>query len=125
MLVGPINSGAAVGSNGAATSTGAVGHPLSGAVWQIQVKYNDSPPAGTTVVTVKTKGTNAPSMTLLTITNAATNGVWQPRMDTSKSDATLLVANNGMPLIEDDLQVVIAGANAGDNVDVYLYLVTP
>jgi len=124
MIVGPINSGAAVGADGVATATGTSSIRASGVLWALQVKYNDSPPAGTTDLTVKTKGSNPPSVTLLSIANAATDGMFFPRMDTSKaSDGSALTSNDALIPIEDYVQVVIAQANAADNVDVWLYLV--
>jgi hypothetical protein len=122
MLFGPINSGAAVGADGVATATGTSALPVRGMLYQVQVKYNDSPPVGTTDITIKTKGSNPPSFTILDIANAATDGVFQPRFDECKaSDGSALSTNNGMIALEDYVQVVIAGANAADNVDVWLY----
>ncbi len=45
--IGPINSGAAVGSNGSATASTTT-QVVSGRVIGVYVRYNDSPPAGTT-----------------------------------------------------------------------------
>jgi hypothetical protein len=122
MIVGPINSGAAVGGNGVATATGESSHPISGLVYAVQVKYNETPPAGTTVVTIKTKGTNAPSMTILTLTNAATDGMWLPRLVSHTAAGVAQTAYDAPFAIDDIVQAVIAGANAGDNVDVYLHM---
>ena len=123
MGVYAINSGAAVGGNGVATATGESTHPINGFVYAVQIKYNDAPPAGTTVVTVKTKGTNSPSMTILTITNAATDGVWLPRAVAHTAAGVAQTDYGELFLVDDIIQVVIAGANAADNVDVYLQLV--
>jgi hypothetical protein len=123
MLVGPINSGAAVGGDGVATATGTSALAVEGLLYAIQVKYNDSPPAGTTDVTVKTKGTNPPSITLTLKSDSATDAMYFPRADTTKaSDGSALSANSSLLPIADYVQVVIAGANAADNVDVWLYL---
>lgn len=122
MLIGPINSGAAVGGNGVATSTGTSNNVIRGVILAVQVKYNDAPPAGTTVVTVKTKGTNAPTYNILVITNAATDGVFCSRLDSYNAAGTALLTYDQLPVVEDYVQVVIAGANAADNVDVYLYV---
>ena len=124
MLIGPINSGAAVGGAGVATATGSSTQVITGLVYQVVIKYNDAPPAATTVVTIKTKGTApaAPSSNILVVTNSATNASYQPRFDSHKTDATALVTNTGLPPVEDIIQVVIAGADAADNVDVWLYL---
>jgi hypothetical protein len=120
MLIGPINSGVAAGGAGVATATGETNHPITGLLYAVYVKYNDAPPA-TTDVTVKTKGTNPPSKNLLVVPNAATDGEFLPRLDTCKAaDATALAANDAMPIVSDIVQVVIAGANNGDSIDVWL-----
>lgn len=123
MLIGPINSGAAVGNDGAATITGTSSQIVQGWIYSVVVKYNDSPPAGTTVVTVKTKGSNGPSKTILTITNSATDKEYLPRLDTCSPAGVVYSSNDALTPVDDYVQVVIAGANAGDNVDVYLSVV--
>jgi hypothetical protein len=123
MVIGPINSGAAVGGNGVATATGTSSIPVDGLLYAIQVVYNDSPPAGTTDVTVKTNGTNPPSITLLVKADSATDAMYFPRLDTYKaSDGSALSTNDALIPIADFVQVIIAQANAADNVDVWLYV---
>jgi hypothetical protein len=125
MLVGPINSGAAVGGNGVATATGESTKKLTGVIYAVVVKYNDSPPGATTVATIKTKGTSpsAPTHNILVLTNTATDVMKFPRMDACTT-AGVANSTNDLPVPIDDIaQVVIAGANAGDNVDVWLYLI--
>lgn len=121
-MIGPINSGAAVGGDGVATATGTSTTPIHGFIYSVYIKYNDAPPAGTTDVTVKTKGTSPaqPSINVLVVTNAATDGIFIPRLDSCKNDATLLTDYNQMAPVNDYVQVVIAQANAADNVDVWL-----
>lgn len=125
-LVGPINSGAAVGSAGAATANTDSTVGITGRVVAVGVTYLDSPPAGSTDITVATKGVNGPAQTLLTISNAATNGWFYPRVATvSPQGAAMLYASGGAAVgdclaISDRVNVLIAGANAGDSVDVWL-----
>jgi hypothetical protein len=92
------------------------------------VKYNHSPPAGTTDVTIATAGTNgAPANTLLTITDAATDGWFYPR-HTVHDEAGAAITYDGTrevheaPPIFDKVTVTIAQANAADNIDVWLLL---
>lgn len=119
-LIGPINSGAAVGANGVATANADSSNVIRGIVRAIHVKYNDSPPAGTTDVVIKTKGTDAPSLTLLTITNSATDA-WKMVKHAVQSNLGADIANEyDFPAIHDLVNVKIDQANAGDNIDVFL-----
>lgn len=126
-LIGPINSGAAAGNDGSATSTGTTTAPVVGRVYGVYVKYNHSPPAGTTDVTIATDGTSpaAPALTLLTITDAATSGWFYPRVQVHTTAAAAATYDGTRPLLEpapvhDLIDVTIAQANALDNVDVWL-----
>lgn len=128
-LYGPINSGAAAGSAGAATANSTTSTPIHGRPIGVYVRYNDSPPAGTTDVTVKTQGTSpaAPSLTFLTLTNAATDGYFYPRTivhDLAGAAVTLDGTNEAYEpvAIADKVTVTIAGADAADSVDVWLFV---
>lgn len=127
-LVGPINSGAAVGGAGVATANADTSNVVAGRVIAVGLVYLDSPPAATTDVTVATKGTNGPAQTLLSIANAATNGWFYPRIGTvSPAGAALLYAAGGTAVAEplaisDVVNVLIAGANAADGVNVWLLM---
>jgi hypothetical protein len=126
MLIGPINSGAAVGADGVATATGTSSIPVNGFIYSVQVRYNDSPPAATTDVTIKTKGTTpaAPSITIWSKANSATDGIFPARIDTYKaSDGSALSTNDALIPVSDYVQVVIAQANAADSVDVWLEVI--
>jgi hypothetical protein len=128
-LAGPYNTGAAAGENGSATAN-STSKLLSGRVLAVYIKYNDSPPAGTCDVTIATLGTApaAPSLAILTLTNAATSGWFYPRHGVHGSTGTaLLYAENGQIVAEavpihDQVKFTIAGANAADNADVWLLL---
>jgi hypothetical protein len=125
-LIGPINSGTAVGGDGEATANADSPNPVRGLIRAIYVKYNDSPP-GTTDVTIASKGT-APlpaTRSVLVLTNANTNGWFAPRMpvqDTAGADLTYDGTRKVTDLIPvyDHLNIKIEGANAGDSADVWL-----
>lgn len=123
-VAGPFNSGAAVGNNGVATANADSPQRLTGRVVGIYVKYNDSPPAGTTDVVIKTKGTSpaAPSYNLLSLTDQATDG-WRYPQAQIHTVAGVAIDGEYTPLLVDDyINVKIDQANAGDNVDVWLML---
>jgi hypothetical protein len=120
--VGPITSGVAVGGNGVATSTGATAEPISGVIVDIYIKYLDSPPAGTTVTTVRAKGTSPrmPTRNFLVRTNIATDGSYIPKEAVYDAAGAVIIGQYMSPLVDDIVEVVIAGANAGDSVLVWL-----
>lgn len=121
-LIGPINSGAAVGGDGVATANDTWPSVISGRVQGIYVKYNGSPPAGTTDVTVATLGTSpyAPTYNLLAVVNAATDGWFYPRVQVHTVAGAAIAAEYTPLLIYDRVKVTIAGANAADSADVWL-----
>lgn len=127
-MLGPISSGAAAGSNGSATANADTGVIISGRIVAVGVVYLDSPPAGTTDVTVATRGNNGPAQTILSISNAATDGWWYPRAAThSTAGAAMLYAGGGAAVgdylaIHDVVNVKIDQANAGDSVNVWLLM---
>ena len=123
-LYGPLNSGAAAGVAGSATANASSTVKLHGRVQGIYVKYNDSPPAGTTDVTIKTVGTSAapPSYNLLVLTDAATSGWFYPRVQVHTTAGAAIAAEYTPLLIADNVNVTIAQANAADNVDVWILL---
>lgn len=122
-LYGAINSGAAVGADGAATVDKTTLHKLCGKMSAIYVKYNGDKPA-TTDVTIKTAGTNAPSVTFLTLTNKNTDGWFFPRMipdDLVGVDLAALVVAEPIPF-DDYVTISVAQSNTDDTVDVYLLI---
>lgn len=128
-MYGPLNTGAAAGVAGSATSNATSTIVLKGEVVAAYIKYNDSPPAGTTDVTIATAGaSNAPpANTILTVSNAATSGWFYPRHVTH-TEAGAAVTYDGTnevyepPAIWDKVKVTIAQANANDSADVWLLL---
>ena len=121
-LVGPINTGAATGGAGAATSTGTSAMAISGLMYAVAIKYNDAPPDGTTDLTVKTKGTSAPTKNILVISNSATDAEYLPREDYHSTAGVAAGSNDALIPVDDFVQVVIAQANDADNAEVWLYL---
>lgn len=125
-LAGPFNSGVAVGADGAATNNFSTDAVLQGVLLGAYVKYNDTPP-NTTDVVIKTLGTEngaPPSLTLLTLTNKNTDGYFYPRItpdDTSGVDLSALTILEPAPF-SGKINISIAGANAGDSVDVWLFI---
>lgn len=125
--IGPINTGAAVGADGVATiNVDTV--PLRGIVKAIYVKYNGDKPA-TADVTIKTKGTNAPSYNLLVLTDGNTDKLCFPTLiaqDTAGASRTFdgtRVIPAEIP-IDDALNIAVAQTNTDDTVDVWLFLET-
>lgn len=125
---GPINSGVAAGVAGSATAN-ASSIKLRGKIHAVYVKYNDSPPAGTTDVTVATVGTSpyVPSITILSIANSATDALYYPRIQVHTTAGAALTMDGTRILtdkiaIDDSVKVTIAQADAADNVDVWLAL---
>lgn len=126
-MIGPINSGAAVGSNGSATSSITTGQTLSGRVLAAYIKYNDSPPAGTTTATIASANVNYPGQTVLSVVNSATSGWYFPRVAVHSNAGAAVTYDGTRPIYEaqpicDNLKITISGANAADNIDVWLML---
>jgi hypothetical protein len=120
--IGPINSGAAVGANGEATASTTSAQIVTGRVLGLYVKYNDSPPAGTTDVVIETAGVTHPAVTIVTLTNQATSKWVYPRVTpqgVTGVDLAALTVLEPAP-IADKIKVTIDDANANDNVDVWL-----
>lgn len=126
-LFGPTNSGSAAGVAGSATANTNSTIILTGRVLAIYIRYNDSPPAGTTDVIIATAGTNAPANTLLTLTDAATDGWFYVRHkvhDETGAGITYDGTNEvyEAPPICDYVNVKIQGANASDSIDAWFLM---
>jgi len=121
-LAGPFSSGVAVGVNGSATANKDTSTVIRGLIRGIYVDYLDSPPAATTDIEIKTSDDNHPEISILAISNAATSGLFLPKKE---SVSQVGGANSGdfdlIPVF-DYLNISIAGANAGDSVDVFLFI---
>jgi hypothetical protein len=124
-ISGPYNSGAAAGGDGVATNNATSAIKLTGLVYGFYIEYNGSPPAGTTDVVITTSGNQNPAdaVTLLSVENAATDGWFLVRQATvSAANAANTADYEPIPL-DDNINVKIDGANAADNVDVWLALI--
>jgi hypothetical protein len=123
-IYGPITTPAATGGAGAAAATIDTPNIVRGFIVGIFVQYNDAPPAATTDVGIKTNAAagSRPSIPLLTITNAATDGYFVPEIATVTA-ANVATGGHSLYYIDDYIQVDLAGANAGDSVSVWLYVV--
>ena len=120
-LYGPLNTGAAAGGAGVATANASSTSRVKGLVLAVYVRYNDSPPAGTTDITIATAGTTMPAATILVIANAATDGWFYPVVQNNLSADGTAVAGQYTPLTIDDLiKVTIAQANNDDSIDVWV-----
>ena len=123
-LYGPLNTGQTTGGDGVSTANASSSVPIYGRVQGIYVKYNGSPPAGTTDVTVKTVGTSPapPSYNLLVITDAATDGWFYPRVQVHDTAGSAIAAEYTPLLIADVVNVTVAQANDADSVDIWILL---
>jgi hypothetical protein len=128
-LFGPLNTGQTTGGAGVSTANATSTVVLKGRVSAAYVQYNGSPPAGTTDLTIATLGTSPspPANTILTITDAATDGWFYPRHqihDEAGAGVTYDGTNEvyEAPPIFDKVKVTIAQANDADSADVWLLL---
>jgi hypothetical protein len=104
----------ATGGAGVATANTNSTNVINGTIERIYLEYTDSPPAGTTDVTIATIVT--PTVPILTITNAATDGWFYP-MAQAQNQAGADITNQGKPIvINDRVKVTIAQANNDDGV---------
>ena len=121
-LVGPLSSGVAVGSAGAATNNFITDYPVKGEIKAVYVDYLDSPP-GTTDVTIETAGEAHPAMPILSLADANTDGWFYPRVDTVQPDGTAWAGEVPFEIpIHDKIKITIDDADAGDYVHVWLLL---
>ena len=123
-MIGPINSGAATGGAGVATANADTNHIVSGFLYAIYVKYNHSPPAGTTDVSITTKGTSpaAPAQTLLAVANGAADGYYYPRVVENLAGTGAALLTYTRLAVHDIVNVKILQADDLDNIDVWLWL---
>ena len=117
-----INSGDTSGGSGASTSNNTSSHVVVGQICSIGVTYNGSPPASTDVV-IATAGNNGPALTLLTLTNANSDGWFHIRHkvdDESGADITYDGSNEVYEkvCVADNIKVTGSQANDDDSVDV-------
>jgi hypothetical protein len=122
-MIGPLNSGAAVGGAGVATANADSAKVIEGFVVGVYVKYNGAKP-GTTDVTIATKGASPepPARSILALTNAVTDGWFYPSVQAQDTTGAALTGVYQDIPIFDYVNVKIDQGNAGDSVDVWLLL---
>jgi hypothetical protein len=118
-------TGAAAGSDGAATATGHSSH-VAGMVLAAHMDYVDSPPAATTDFTLSDEGDPA-SEAIISLTDQATDIKVYPRRITEKNDGTDILYESGEEvhepfIVHGRLEATIAQANAGDSVTVTVWI---
>lgn len=123
-LVGPFTSGVSSGGAGVSTANKDTPVPLIGELLGVFIQYNDTPPAGTTDVILKTKGSDPfpATVTFLTRSNSATNGWFRPMMQGCDSSAAPIAGAYEPILLADYVNVKIDQANDGDSVSVWFLL---
>lgn len=107
----------ATGGAGVATASAVSTNILIGHIRAVYLEYTDSPPASTCDVTI-VENTNSPAMSILTITDAATDGWFYP-MAQADNQAGTDITNQGTPIpVMDYVKVTIAQVNNDDGVTV-------
>ena len=117
-----VNSGDTSGGSGSSTANNTSSHVVVGQICSIGVTYNGSPPSSTDVV-IATAGNNGPALTILTLTNANSDGWFHPRHkidDESAADITYDGTNEVYEkvCVADNIKVTVSQANDDDSVDV-------
>jgi len=117
-----VNSGDTSGGSGSSTANNTSSHVVVGQICSIGVAYNGSPPSSTDVV-IATAGNNGPALTILTLTNANSDGWFHPRHkidDESAADITYDGTNEVYEkvCVADNIKVTVSQANDDDSVDV-------
>ena len=107
------DTGLTTGGAGVSTATSPP-QTINGRITAIALTYDGSPPAGTTDVVVRVKAHGSqPVQTLLTVTNAATDGWFYPTAAMTGGAAGDL--QGGIP-VAGEVEVVISQANDNDGV---------
>jgi hypothetical protein len=105
----------ATGGPGVATANTTSNEAINGVIRAVYLQYTDSPPAGTTDVTVA--GATSPALPILTVSNAATDGWFYPMWQADDAADATDITNQGAPVVVDDqIKVTIAQANNDDGV---------
>ena len=117
-----INTGDTSGGSGSSTANNTSSHVVVGQICSIGVTYNGSPPASTDVV-VATAGNNGPALTILTLTNANSDGWFHPRHVVDNNAGADIEYADGYSVydkvcVADNIKVTVSQANDDDSVDV-------
>jgi hypothetical protein len=117
MIVGPFTATVPAGGTGVVLETA----PIEGIVLEIGLEptFDD----GTSMdITIATKGTSSLTKTLLTLSNFDT-ALWYPvRRALVGTDGVALTGQYSAISVTDPLEITIAGAGAGDQLNVWLEL---
>jgi len=122
-VIGPINTGICAGGAGTSTNNGTGDAYLTGLVLGVYVRYNDSPPAATTDLTIATVANSVPARNILVLTNGATTGYYPLMVQSYDAAGAATGQYTFPPVVNQQIKVTIAQANDGDSADVWLYLV--
>lgn len=120
-IVGPYSTGPAVGGAGVATANYDIPAAIMGRFIGAYIKYLDSPPAGTTDVTIATKGSLGPAMDLLKVSNSATNGIHLVKKQVEDTAGALIAGAYTAIPVHDFINLKIEQANANDSAEITLY----
>ena len=117
-----ISSGTTDGGAGVSTNNNTSSHVVVGQICSIGVTYNGSPPASTDVV-IATAGNNGPALTILTLTNANSDGWFHPRHVVDNNAGADIEYADGYSVhdkvcVADNLKLTVSQANDGDSVDI-------
>jgi hypothetical protein len=105
----------AAGGAGVATANTTSSVIIAGEIMAVYLQYTDSPPAGTTDVTIA-EATTSPAMSILTVTNAATDGWFFPMAQAVNQSNTAITGMGQEIAVNDYIKVTIAQANNSDGV---------
>jgi len=113
-VVGPISLTTA-GSNGSATGSAITTIPISGEIEGVYVKIPSSPGANN-VVTIRTSGSQAPALTILTLTHLTTSAWYWPTIpwQDAAGAAVTYDGTHGImdePPVDDFLEMDVATAD--------------
>ena len=118
--IGPLNSGVTAGGAGVSTNNATSDFTVTGQLLGFYIRFNDSPPAGTTDTTIAAISGTMPTRTLLAITNGATDGFYAVRAGAvTGANAAITDSSAMIPLVNDKIKVTVAQANDGDSADVW------
>jgi hypothetical protein len=121
-LVGPLNSGLAVGADNAAVANQDSVGEIIGNVAGVYVKYTLDYAGDDLNLVIATKGGGGhpPAQTILSLAALGTDGWFYPRVQICETDGTPIADSWEEIPVYDKVNVSITSAYAGDNVDVWL-----
>ena len=110
------------GGAGVSTATADSDIVINGIITAVYLEYTGSPPAATTDLTI-VEANNDPAMTILTITNGATDGWYAPVHAAVDVDDGVATGNGMVVSVNDYITATIAQANDDDGVIVTIVYV--